>query len=119
MRTGKLADLLCTDGWQLLYTVPKGEHGVVSIHLVSVDGSSVTAQVRHVKQGNNDTIQHELKHSITTPYEITVDVYTVKEIGVGSLDDIWVSADVANKLAASINTQGIEHSHGVQRGNRI
>ena len=120
MRTGKLADLLCTTGWQRLYTVPKGEHGVVSIHLVSTDATAITIQVRHVAQGNSGAVTHTAKHCITTPYVITTDVYTIKELGVGSLDDIWVSSDVAGILAASINTQGIEHSHGVtQRDNRI
>lgn len=119
MRTGKLTDLLCTTGWQKLYTVPKGEHGVVTIHLVSTTGSAATIQVRHVKQGNDETISHEPKHSITGPYVLGLEVYTIKELGVGALDDIWVSSNVADVVAASINTQGIEYSHGITQRNRV
>lgn len=112
MRTGKLTELLCPDVWQLLYTVPKGEHGVVSIHLISSDGSAVEFQVAHVKQGNNEAVTRETKHSIISPFTITDEVYTIKGLGVGSLDDIYVLADVEDVLVASVNTQGIEYTHG-------
>lgn len=120
MRTGKLKDLLCQEDWQLLYTVPNGEHGIISIHLISSDGSAVEFQVAHVKQGNGETITREVKHSIISPFIITDEVYTIKGLGVGSRDDIYVTADVSDVLVASVNTQGIEYSHGVtQRDNRV
>ena len=115
MRTGKLADLLCTDAWQVLYTVPKGEQGVVSIHVASSDGSAVEFQIRHVKQGNNQTgVPHDIQHNIISPYTVSTGTLTVKELGVDSLDDILITADVADILVASVNTQGMEYKHGNQ-----
>lgn len=114
MRTGKLADLVCNAGWNLLYTVETGEHGTVTVALSSDDGSAVETQVRHVKQGNAGGIPHSSLHSIISPHVLTNDSLQIKELGVGSLDDILVFADVADILVASVNTQGIEHTHGRQ-----
>ena len=120
MRTGKLKQFLCQTGWNLIYTVPKGEHGTLSIHLVSDTNEAVEHQVRHVVQGNSDATEPTAIHSITPPFTITDEVYTIKELGVGSLDDVWVYASLTDVLVASINTQGIEYTHGPSQGdNRL
>ena len=116
MRTGKLAELICSSGWNLLYTVPTGENGVVSINLASLDGNAVTFQVRHVKAGNGGTLTHSAVNTITTPYLLSIENSSVKNIGLDSRDDIWVSASIANKLIASINSEGISNIPPEPRG---
>jgi hypothetical protein len=109
MRIGKLAELQCVAGWNRLYTVPRGENGIVSIALASLDGSEVIFQVRHVKAGNEGSIQHSAVNTINTPYVLSNEVSTIVNLGVDSLDDIWVSANVGMILIASVNSQGIEY----------
>lgn len=113
MRTGKLADLLCPLGWSLLYTVPKGEHGSVSVNLASSDGTAVTVQIAHVKQGNGETISRSAKDTLISPVILTNEVVTILDLGVDSLDDILVSANTADVVAAAVHSEGIERRREV------
>lgn len=116
MRTGKLAELICASGWNLLYTVPTGENGVVSINLSTTDGTSLVLQLRHVKAGNAGAIAHAPINSIITPYLIGTDNVVVKDFGIGSRDDIWVHASVGSILIASVNSEGIANLPPEPRG---
>lgn len=116
MRTGKLAELICASGWNLLYTVPTGENGVVSINLSTTDGTALVLQLRHVKSGNAGSIAHTPINSIITPYLIGTDNVVVKDFGVDSRDDIWVNASVGSTLIASINSEGISNIAPEPRG---
>lgn len=116
MRTGKLAELICDAGWNLLYTVPTGENGVVSINLASLDGNAVTFQIRHVKAGNAGSVQHAAVNTITTPYVLSIENSSIKNIGLDSRDDIWISSSVAGKLVASVNSEGISNAPPEPRG---
>lgn len=123
MRTGKLASVLCSSGWNLLYTVPRGQNGVVSIRLVNLDGSTVNGQIGHVAQGNGGS--SPASSDIITPLVSlgngggggsswgygggSADQILVSNYGVNSLDDIWVYASVADELVGSVNTAGLEY----------
>lgn len=109
MRIGKLAELQCAAGWNLLYTVPKGENGTISINLASLDVTPVTFQLRHVKAGDSGSLSHSAVNTISTPYVLSIENSSIVDLGVDSLDDIWVSASVDNILIASVNTLGNEY----------
>ena len=108
MRTGKLAGVLCSLGWNNVYTVKRGELGVISITLSSIDNTSSEVRIAHVKQGNAGSIPREDKDAIISPYTLNTTTLIVSELGAESLDDIWVYAGVADKVAASVTTEGLE-----------
>lgn len=110
MRTGKLADLVVPSGWNRIYTVPSNENGSISINLCTVTGAAVTYQVAFVKQGNEGGIARASKDMLTSPSSISVGTVSIIDLGVDSLDDIYVWASISNELVASINTEGLQYS---------
>lgn len=110
MRTGKLAELVVPSGWNLLYTVPQNENGTVSINLCTLTGAAVVYQVAHVKAGNDGAISRASIHTITSPGTITTGNVAIKDIGLDSLDDIYISADISSELVASVNTEGLQYT---------
>jgi len=119
MRTGKLAGVLCSLGWNLIYTAPRGEHGTVTIGIATLDGTSVTVKAAHVKQGNSAAGESRADTDlIMSPLVISGETVTISELGIESLDDIFVNADVADKVVVSVSTQGIEHQRAALRNNQ-
>lgn len=110
MRTGKLADLIVPSGWNRLYTVPQNENGTISINLCTITGASITYRVAHVKQGNAGSIARADKDSITSPSVISTGNVSIIDMGVDSLDDIYINASAGSELVASINTEGLQYS---------
>ena len=116
MRTGKLAGVLCTTGWNLIYTVPRGEHGTVTLTIATLDKTACEVYAAHVKQGNAGAgVARVDSDQITSPLTITTTTITISEWGVGSLDDLWVYSDVADKVVASVTTEGREYTREVLR----
>jgi len=115
MRTGKLAGVLCTLGWNLIYTAPRGEHGTVTIGIASLTGSAVQVYAAHVKQGNAGGLPRVDGDLIMTPYTINTSTVTISELGIESLDDLYVYASIADLAVVSVSTEGLEHQREVLR----
>ena len=116
MRTGKLAGVLCSSGWNLVYTAPRNEHGSVTLSMASIDNTAITVIAAHVKQGNAGSGNARTDADIIlTPVSISTETIVISELGIESLDDLYVSADVGSKLTASVSTQGLEHQREVPR----
>tara|TARA_R110002153_G_scaffold261233_1_gene421567 strand:+ start:5670 stop:6029 length:360 start_codon:yes stop_codon:yes gene_type:complete len=110
MDAGKLAEAIVPTGWSILYTVPKGANGVVSINLCTINGAAVTFQLRHIKQGNNGSIPGTALHTITSPILLAGSNVALVDFGVNSLDDIEVYSSINNELVASVNSAGLAYS---------
>ena len=115
MRTGKLTELVVPSGWNRLFTVPQNENGTISINLCTITGAAVTFRVAHVKQGNAGAISRADKDSIASPGFITTGNVAIIDMGVDSLDDIYINASIGSELVASINTEGLQYSTQQQR----
>lgn len=116
MRTGKLAGVLCALGWNLIYTAPRNEHGSVTIGISTVDGVAVQIMAAHVKQGNaGNGIARADTDLIMSPLIISNETVTISELGIESLDDIFVFARIANKVVVSVSTEGLERQREVLR----
>jgi hypothetical protein len=68
-----------------------------------------------VKQGNAGSIPREIKHALMSPLLLSRVTATIKDLGVDSLDDIWVNSDVADVISASVNSEGLEREKEVFR----
>lgn len=116
MRTGKLAGVTCSSGWNLIYTAPRNEHGAVTMGISTIDGTAVTVLAAHVKQGNQGTGEARVDSDIImSPLTITSETVVISELGIESLDDLFVNADVADKVVVSVSTEGLEHQREVPR----
>jgi hypothetical protein len=116
MRTGKLAGVLCALGWNLIYTAPRGEHGTVTLTIATLDKTTCEVYAAHVKQGNEGNgVSRGDKDQIMSPITITTNTVTISEWGIGSLDDIYVYSSVADKVVASVTTEGLEYTREVRR----
>jgi len=115
MRTGKLAGVLCSLGWNLIYTAPRNELGTVTLGIASLDNTAVSVTAAHVKQGNAGAGEARGdKDQLMSPISISNETITISELGIESLDDLYVYSSVADKTVVSVSTQGIEFQH--QRG---
>jgi hypothetical protein len=115
MRTGKLAGVLCPlADWNLIYTVPRGEHGSVTLTIATTDKTACEIYASHVKQGNAGAgVSRVDSDQIMSPLTITTNTVTISSWGVGSLDDIYVYSSVADKVVASVTTEGLEYTREV------
>ena len=114
MRTGRLAALESAGGWELLYTAPKGEHGPITIRVVSNDSSIDTFSLAHVPFGNEGNKAREAEDLIYGPRGVT-NVPVVAELEVAGLDDVWLYTEEGGILVASVHTQN-RNTNQVQGG---
>lgn len=114
MRTGVQAGHIhaAAGVWELVYTVPKGESGVVSL-LICAEVNTTFA-VRHVPTGNGGTtLAPSLVHDI---FIGSLNGITIRldDLGMGSLDDIWVTSNKSGILVINVNSKG-EEFKGINR----
>ena len=111
MRTGKLAGVKCSLGWNLIYTAPRNQHGVVTMTIATVDEKPVTVQAAHVKQGNAEGgVARADTDILMSPITISSDTVIISGLGIESLDDLFVKASIADKVIVSVSTDGEENT---------
>ncbi len=105
---GQKAAVLCDAGSNIIYTADHGGGDeLISITFASIDNTPVTMKVYHVKQGNAGTVPVGDKVMLSSPLIIVDRPVILRDLQIATLDDIIVNADLAGKLAVTVNSRNL------------